>query len=103
MKPEIRLQLLKEYNRIEKTSNSKVHFGFVAGIFLSLLYFTFRIADGKTDKFIYLFVFGSIMLLQIYAFTKFMFEKKLYLILNAMLNKTDETIQKEKEEINGID
>lgn len=103
MKPEVRSQLVKEYNRLEKSSKSKIHFGYMVGVVLSLLYFTFRIADGRIDKFIYLFVFGSIMLLQAYAFLKSMFEKKLYLILHAILNKTEEPIQKEKVEINGTD
>ena len=102
MKTEMHLQLVKEYKRLEKSSKSKIHFGYIVGVVLSLLYFTFRIADGRIDKFIYLFVFGSLMLLQAYAFLNFMLEKKLYSILNALLDKTEEPIQKEKVEINGI-
>ncbi|MDP2036945.1 MAG: hypothetical protein Q8L04_06145 [Ignavibacteria bacterium] len=101
MKPEIRLQLVKEYNRLEKSSKSNIHFGYMVGVVLSLLYFTLKIADGEIGKFVYLFLIGLVLLYQIYGFVTHIFERKLSLLLSALLDKTEEPIQKEKVEING--
>lgn len=99
MKPEIRIQLLKEYEKAKKNNDPKLGFAIFGFLILFLLSFILLIADGDWKKFVLLFpIFCALVFL-----AKYYFDKRLILILSALLDKTEEPIQKEKVELDGID
>lgn len=103
MKPEIRIQLLKEYDKAKKNNDPKLGFAIFGFIILFLSFFIWLIADSDWKKFVLLFPVFMALVFEIYLLAKYYFDKRLILILSALLDKTEEQIKKEKVELNGTD
>jgi len=103
MKPEVRVQLLKEYEKVKKNNDPKLGFTIFGLVILFLLSFVWAIADGDWKKFVLLFPIFGVLVFEIYLLAKYYFDKRLLLILQALLDKPDEPIQKEKVELDEID
>lgn len=110
MKPEVRVQLLKEYERIKKQLDSKLTIPiFTAIVFLlnGVIWFSFYgnfPNNFQWVKYVLISALSATLIFEFYQFIKLHIDKKLYPILQAILDKSEEPIhQKEKVEIDGTD
>jgi len=103
MKPEIRIQLLKEYEKAKKNGDPKLAFGVLGIVILFLLSFVWLIANSDWKKFVLVLPIFGALVFEIYFLAKYYFDKRLILILSALLDKSEEPIKKEKVELDGTD
>jgi hypothetical protein len=110
MKPEVRVQLLKEYERIKKQLDSKLTipiFTAIVFLFNGVIWFSFH--ENFPDnfqwiKYVLISALSAALIFELYQFIKLHIDKKIYPILQAILDKSEEPIQqKEKVEIDGTD
>jgi hypothetical protein len=95
MKPEIRIQMLKEFERIKKNNDPRVGIVIVFATLLLCLLFVWNIAETNLFKFLLLIPFFLSLVYELYLLARFYIDKRVSILFQAML---ENQVEKEKKE-----
>jgi hypothetical protein len=95
MKPELRIQMLKEFERIKKNSDPRVGIVIVFATLLLCLLFVWNIADTNLIKFLLLIPFFLSLVYELYLLARYYIDKRISILFQAMLENQEGKEKKE--------